>query len=1254
MDKYISKITLFFVKNLRALAPAFKNSMFAIIMAMMVVGGHVPMRTAHADENIVDLVGSAGDGVSSSTTLGEKSQADKEAEELNERVNAAASAVVANEDEFRLLNFELPINPQRNIDYRETMFEFHSLPKANTAGRVDESTSMVEDHLSANLSPQVVNFDGEKEVAKIVFRDPRRKSPYLTFYADKNESIKQAFYHEGVLFLITESKIEYGDTEIPHTKLNMIDLVRYQQILGQARPPVFQVSQDDNARMSFDGETIKVGETNYDARLLQMLRDAQEVTFNIGANLLDPETYEAARTTIGDLELYTKQATDLVAQQLGKDVNADNATLGKMKDYLNQRALELEPRITELQGKIDDARAIGRSKMPELEMSDAEALISQLAHKNVKQKTISSRINMLTKFLQKPRYAGSRFYMKALETLEQQNRLSPRALERFQEAYTQGRIKRLTANTAFSKAAWAGTLVTLAVFDPDQARAILLMTQEFSSEAGRWFSGIANVTIETAKGMGGVFFNFGEAIYDRLLAPGERHKLAWATSAMFGSFIILAASSHFGVIAFKINKEYRRYLRDQKRNNGEALSYKEFLIQRQREKEAEYLDMLKKANEAEDADIGLTKEDKILEADMNPQELEEHRSKLAEIDRRAKETIKELRNRDRGFVAKVVKRLIKDKTTTEIISFKDALKHAYLSMPAVADSRRSSIPAYLNFFYARSFVIFPRMNFLSLRYPNAVSVIMSRDDKSVLPTDANGGRRTRAEQRQLRKDGWDLEELKLWEDKIIDVELAIEKVALRKSIKRLTEFMYSAEDLNNFYSGNGITSAGDAQIQELPPAAKNFFMSHYEVISTEMMIEFLRDVAQRYDVSHGMTDTEYKNASLAELKQATIKALDKLKLSPNDAEKYFIRINERLDLDTMIEKKITEKDPWLERFRWNATKLLDPKQNKQSQRIHTTRRLAKLPANFVRAVRATFIEMIVDKPLEIVQTTVLLAGVTTGIGALFGPDLWGKESIFYLGRFAFLYGFVWYTFFGLLAAASMKLQLDEANTGDYKNVPKGKDAERGYWSWYLKHVVPSKFSPNKYLKLHKHIIFNLIIPNIPAFLTLSIPVQLIFLGRVELDTLLMGYLLCFFAGTNTHDAYLDQAYEFSAAYHVKDIPEDLRSHPESIKYINEKQLILRFKTSIISKTVQNVVGIFNSTLMTIASTGGVTKSFIRSFFGGYTPVELVLNPLATLRQSAEHIPVVKHIAAAPHAACHWLLGRTYTDGAKLIIKAAGN
>ncbi len=1090
--------------------------------------------------------------------------------------------------------------------------------------------------------------------------------------------------------------------------LSVLDLETYVRELGQTKVPILRLPIDqDRVRgknlvlsQESDKKVLLVGEHRMSFEFVDHFVKTQSVYFNMLANLHSPATYEATKSTIEDLDHFIGENLNLAVDEMSQNPDSSDIDGPLAKAFDARYAEFLKEELQRVgadhalieQNKQARKEAIERGeKVPPIKKdpagrpiketiaSDFEKAALRFSESQAKNKKVFSRIRFLVSKLQAFSPRANQNLAAIYDNLASRGQLGAEVYQDFEEKILRASLKSQDEARRLQEraqnphplrddllkagfAAGAGVLF----LDSPMAAPLVEAFAPLVASAGAWFSQLWQVHEEGAR-ISTAFVTKAGEMWDRMTAPEQAHLWKWRGVGVVALLGTVATLCHFLPISVQIYRDWKAKtghsvskLKDWIKGTWEiserggswleedahwkkltegianaAKEFPEFLIERQQKDAAQYAETLEKTMKAK-----------------------KKRVYAPEDEARASDAIRSAEKKS-GWVMKLLSGFSsskKDYKKKEIDSFTRAVVHAFFSMSAATNAHRDALaPIYNKLFYWRSYLRFPMMDWLWLRYPESIRVALQQDGKVVLPTVMNGGLRSRFEKWriafQARRGDLDYEQFKAWENAVVDVEKAIEVKALNEAFKLMMENVRSREVLRDFFATGGIEKVTDETIFDLAKDNRVQFEGLYRAVSEGMLKEFLRELAERKAVFLENSGLNPETVSLEELKKLTLSFADELKLAPTDVDALYTRTRERVDLRAAAKTAI-ETATWADHYRWEAAKKLDPEgprlTNKQASRIHATRKQLKNPAAVLRAVRSSITELLIDKPIEIAQMTLFLMAVDSGINVLFEKEIFGENSIFGWGRFAFLYGFVWSTAFSYLAAAAMKLQFDEMNQENFENVPEGDEKEKSFLWHYWKNIWRN--SDNSWVKNHMNQA-RIVTANIPSYLTLTIPVQKVLLGRVEFDTLLGGYGLYYFTPVYTVDYQMDQAFEFSAFYDLKDIPEELHHHPIVLDWLKNRQMKRRILFQIAAKaTYQNPLGFMVTTIMTLpGELGG--KQLMRLFFGGYTPTELLVNPARALEAATDGIPVLEQVASLPSVACETFLTEGYNDGTRLLPRA---
>ncbi len=1090
--------------------------------------------------------------------------------------------------------------------------------------------------------------------------------------------------------------------------LSMIDLESYGRELGQTKLPILRLPLDQKylkdqvltAAKSNGRWVLMVGGRALGFEYLDHFAKTQEVYFNMMANLHNPKTYLETQETIKDLDNFVAGNLDAAVNEMSGVQNklgilkpSDlEGPLAKAFDqryvgFLRAELGRVQERKAADAAKVAEDAAKGIKPAPVSEDAPAEKIADvtlfekaalQFANAQDNNRKFTSRLRFLVSKLQNFTASAGQNLGSIYNTLASRGRLGTAMYQKHQDLILKVSMRNhLDAQKLFKrsqrenpladdliKVGMAAGLGTVFLSTPMGQPLVSLMAPIANATAD-WFSQMVAINWEGLKQSSAFMFK-GRELWNHFTTPEQMQLWAWRGVGIFVTLGTVVASCHFAILAKQIYSDWHEktgnsvkklwgWMKEcweiserggsfeetdshwKKLTSGVRKAIQEFpafLIDREKSQEAQYIETLRD---------------------------EKGRKKVEfkpEDDARASMAIDDAEKKSgwmmRLWTAMSPKRMPNDQ---KIGTFPQALAHALFSMSAFTNVQAQNIaPFYTNLFYVRSYLRFPLMDWMWIRYPNSVRVAMSRNGEVVLPTDSNGGLRTRLQQWGMawraRGGSFDYQQLKSWEAAVVDVEKGIEVKALSESFRILMSETRSRQLLRTYYSSGGVSKVSDETLFELSRTDRKRFEAIYTVVSENMMREFLMKLCQRkaefIDQKFG---DRLPQATLAELKQATLGFSSELKMSgPNEADELFARAQARVNFSAAADSLIKSgKIRWIDSYRFQAARKLDPNGslfvNRQAKRIHSTQKQLKNPAAVLRAVRASITELLVDKPLETIQMVLCLLAVNTGVNVLFQNEAFGANSIFGWGKFAFLYNFVWSSVFSYLSSTAMKLQFDEANQDDFGEVPTGQAAKKSFFWNFWQNTFKNK--KNSFKKNHINQ-SQIVLANIPSYLTLTIPVQMALLGRVELDTIIGGYGIYFATPLYTVDLQLDQAFEFTAAYDLKDIPEDLRNHPMVVDWMKGRQLRRRILFQVGAKALyQNPIFFATNTIMTLPGVDG-GKQLMRLLFFGYTPTELVVNPARALGNAVEGIPVVAQVGKIPEILCETFLTKGYEDGTKLI------
>jgi hypothetical protein len=264
---------------------------------------------------------------------------------------------------------------------------------------------------------------------------------------------------------------------------------------------------------------------------------------------------------------------------------------------------------------------------------------------------------------------------------------------------------------------------------------------------------------------------------------------------------------------------------------------------------------------------------------------------------------------------------------------------------------------------------------------------------------------------------------------------------------------------------------------------------------------------------------------------------------------------------------------------------------------------------------------------------VTFAGVTSGSFMPLQDTMFGPNSFFYMNRMLFLGGFLMSTIIGTLSEGWMKLQQDSLNDGKFENVPQERTIS------YLRWLKEQTFNEENSLWKNHVNYCKIIFANMKPALVLTALTQLPTLGRIDMDSYIGGYILNYTTPTASTFMKLEQGYERTAGYFLKDIPEEYWSHPLIQRYLSDRRNGTRVVFSLFDKLVLEFAADVVANFSSMATADFGSRSFLRLIFGGWTPTEILRKGVDSTDPVSRAIPGAGIVAKI----CKKILSDNYTD-----------
>lgn len=540
--------------------------------------------------------------------------------------------------------------------------------------------------------------------------------------------------------------------------------------------------------------------------------------------------------------------------------------------------------------------------------------------------------------------------------------------------------------------------------------------------------------------------------------------------------------------------------------------------------------------------------------------------------------------------------------------------------------------------------LLPSTWFTLLTYPQYFSRITSMGKKQLaLPTRFNGAYRSWGEYLSLRGKDFasagqnpELALMEEYEKEVVKLESKVAQKSLSHAYRAVVKHMESAEELKKLQLEGGIGTITEETVQQLSAKQKAFFRLYFDQLFDESMRELLdRYISSRRSFDSGWVVREgHKKIMELKLTEVEIAAIVDSKAAE---QRLFDQVSAE------VAKRWVSSQAWQSYFKHQALTRLTPETNIQTQRILSVNGQMAKPKAMARGIRSAVAGFVVDKPIELFFLFFCMAGVTTPLLQPIQAEMFGENSWFHLSRYVFINSFIIGAVTGLLADTWLKLQQDERLDDKLGQVPRGKEAERGIFKHYYHQFA--KAEDNTWWKNHAYSM-KLAWANLKPALITMFTFNMISMGRLDLDSYLVGYMMVFFAPFSGLYMKFDQAFEKTVGWFAKNFPDKYLKHSLVQDYLNKEIGKSRLVFNLIYKTLwENPLGYFLMILSAMETSKFGTRSMARIIFGGYTPTEIVVN---SAYEGAKSLPGgLAGPAVSAVKSCEWILTNNYIEGTKL-------
>jgi len=1029
-----------------------------------------------------------------------------------------------------------------------------------------------------------------------------------------------------------EGRYLYFITAGSKSQLMFVDLKFFQQNIGRTHLGIFKIPFSDPVNknsVNYDGELI-VNSERVNSRAFGAYSDLQQMGFNATVNLTQIENIENSKYVVDQLSEYFDRALELTGENLSHRLLSAGESQEHVKNFVENFQAQLKEKLadksTQGQTKAEAIAQVHSELNKNLNLDDIENSIGE----NFKvQRKLLSRITMLWASLRIPQPL-------AVESLLQTfGRIVGGFKHRDFKMAGEAALDLIRNQHIRTKMIIASGIVVAAVYPQALAQlsyqGLDITASIFSMMVGKG-KDLAMLGFEAAKATTAGFnpYHFKEAYLTAERFP----KFMTGLTAILGTLYLTLGIPYLVTNVAVLAKDLVKIDFPRVRERGEnlLLSLINAFIERQARDKKEYYDNLAQGErEARGQDHVEFTQQENTEAERYAAMLLHKNSNTTvaavkdffssffnSINRLSENTYQRLS--DWSITSPAVKLVEKYK----VGPLSQAFAQFLFSSASLTHAGVAYVKIWQGWFAIRSFIWSPDIAALTLTYPNYFKLTTNGH----IANELNGGSRNRVKDLYLRMfDREYLTKLENWENKFLDVEKVIYKHAAENALKATAQFTEDRNELRKIYGSAKPDGATD--FEGLSLRSRTFFRSYFYNLVSGATQNYLIEVASRSGMRAEDTPIELKD-----------QLLDRT-LAPDEGiaqRAVESQYHDRLYQIAAAQANSIMKPATLalnQRFR--LLEKLDPNHNRQVYRMKQVAQQIKNPQAMARAVRSMVASNLVDKPMQLFLTFVCLAGITEGILMPIQDTMFGPNSWFYLSRMVMLNGFVYGVVSGVLADPWMKLQQDLLHEGRFGMVPSGNDANKSYFSWYRKMFNDRE---NTLFNNQKHQI-KIIWANMKAALTTYMLINLVTLGRFDLDSYVAGYLFTYLVPTGGLASKLEQAFELSSYYWLKDIPERFRSHPAVLASFNNVLSIKRIWFNVYYKVYENLIGSYIDNYMNMKTSLYGPRSFVRILFGS-TPTEYVNSAAHTTAEKVADSPAISKALGI----CAKLFTNNYTDWKK--------
>jgi hypothetical protein len=601
------------------------------------------------------------------------------------------------------------------------------------------------------------------------------------------------------------------------------------------------------------------------------------------------------------------------------------------------------------------------------------------------------------------------------------------------------------------------------------------------------------------------------------------------------------------------------------------------------------------------------------------------------------------------------------------------------------------VPAYIK--------LHPQILAYQLAYPHFFNRAVVKESGAIVPSILNGGM-TPAAETLIRwlgsqsglisaQDAASYQKaVEHFEDSILEIEKSLIPKLTWAALEALGSFVSKDSDVALLVSGKGVNRISEEVVQRLSAESQRFVRVYYELLYQRVMEKLLQQVLRNLpgrDLAESLNEfsqrvqthlrfggttnyelqghevmsdleideTRLESLSLSDLKEVMVRhrsesGLDfKGILAPqllvswiNEETRGSRIMDETLSVinnDRLLLAQVQRK--------YKTLSVIDPEQNGSFKRYAVVQEKSKDPIALARAIKFEISQMLVTLPIDIGVKLLSSAGIYEGLYRPIQQSMFGENSIFYLSQMSFYNGVVFGVFISLFANSWYKIQENAFHdaAGELGIVPRGKDAEKSYFRWFMKMSFGKKNSLFLNYKRYSSLVFW----NLPASMVLFGVFQPLFLGRIDMEAIMVGYAVGFLTPVAAFRMKMEQGFERSSYYDGRHFTEREMASPSVQRFLESRIQKRRNRFNLITDSIMNWVEGWASNIFFVPVEGVGPRGFFRSLFAGWLPTEILVDRTRFVSYQVADIPVLNSIADSLATKCEMIFARGNPDLVKI-------